>query len=71
MGSDGGFLSRPVPMARLRISPAARFEILVDFSNGKSALLETGPDAMMGIFGAISEDHTGGVGHGGPQSSGV
>jgi blue copper oxidase len=58
IGSDGGFLSRPVPMTRLRISPAERFEILVDFSNGKSALLETGPDEVMGIFGAISEDGT-------------
>jgi blue copper oxidase len=58
IASDGGLLSRPVPMTRLRISPAERFEILVDFSNGKPALLETGPDQVMGIFGAISEDHT-------------
>jgi blue copper oxidase len=58
IASDGGLLSRPVPMARLRISPGERFEILVDFSNGKPALLETGPDEVMGIFGAISEDHT-------------
>jgi FtsP/CotA-like multicopper oxidase with cupredoxin domain len=40
-------------MTRLRISPAERFEILVDFSDGKLALLETGPDEVMGIFGAI------------------
>jgi blue copper oxidase len=58
VASDGGFLSRPVPMSRLRISPAERFEILVDFSDRRSALLETGPDEAMGIFGAISEDHT-------------
>jgi blue copper oxidase len=58
IASDGGLLSRPVPMTRLRISPAERFEILFDFSNGKPALLETGPDQVMGIFGAISEDHT-------------
>jgi blue copper oxidase len=58
VGSDGGFISRPVPMARLRISPAERFEILVDFSDGKPALLETGPDVVMGIFGAISADQT-------------
>jgi blue copper oxidase len=58
IASDGGLLSRPVPMTRLRISPAERFEILVDFSNGRPALLETGPDEVMGIFGAISEDHT-------------
>jgi cuproxidase len=59
IASDGGLLARPVPMTRLRISPAERFEILVDFSNGKPALLETGPDEVMGIFGAISEEHTG------------
>ena len=59
IASDGGLLSRPAPMTRLRISPAERFEILVDFSNGKPTLLETGPDEVMGIFGAISEDHTG------------
>jgi hypothetical protein len=53
IGSDGGLLSWPVPMTRLRISPAERFEILVDFSDGKLALLETGPDEVMGIFGAI------------------
>jgi blue copper oxidase len=58
IASDGGLLCRPVPMTRLRISPAERFEILVDFSNGKPALLETGPDQVMGIFGAISEDGT-------------
>jgi blue copper oxidase len=58
IASDGGLLSRPVPLTRLRISPAERFEILVDFSNRKPALLETGPDEVMGIFGAISEDRT-------------
>jgi FtsP/CotA-like multicopper oxidase with cupredoxin domain len=57
IGSDGGLLARPVPMSRLRISPAERFEILVDFSEQRSAVLETGPDEAMGIFGAISEDH--------------
>jgi cuproxidase len=58
IASDGGFLPRPVPMSRLRISPAERFEALVDFSDGKPAMLETGPDEAMGIFGAISEDRT-------------
>lgn len=58
VASDGGYLARPVPMTRLRISPAERFEILVDFTDGKSAVLETGPDQVMGIFGAISEDGT-------------
>jgi FtsP/CotA-like multicopper oxidase with cupredoxin domain len=43
---------------QLRISPAERFEILVDFTNGKPVMLETGPDQVMGIFGALSQDGT-------------
>ncbi|MCC8947433.1 hypothetical protein H8A97_20505 [Bradyrhizobium sp. Arg62] len=60
IASDGGFLSQPVPMSVLRISPAERFEILVDFSGGQPVVLETGPDRTMGLFGAISD--------GGPMS---
>jgi blue copper oxidase len=41
IGSDGGLLSRPVPMVRLRISPAERFEILVNFSDGKPTVVCT------------------------------
>jgi blue copper oxidase len=55
IASDGGFLARPVPMSGLRISPAERFEVLVDFSNRRPVILETGPDRVMGIFGEISE----------------
>ena len=58
IASDSGFLSKPVEATRLRISPAERFEILVDFTNGKPVMLETGPDEVMGIFGAISGDGT-------------
>jgi blue copper oxidase len=58
IASDAGFLSAPVAMQQLRISPAERFEIIVDFSNRKPVVLETGPDKAMGIFGAISEDDT-------------
>ena len=58
IASDAGFLSRPVPMSGLRISPAERFELLVDFSNGQPVVLETGPDRVMGIFGAISDAGT-------------
>ncbi|MBV9532228.1 MAG: hypothetical protein JO283_14480 [Bradyrhizobium sp.] len=54
------FSPRPVPMSELRISPAERFELLVDFSNGKPAVLETGPDRVMGIFAEISESETDG-----------
>jgi blue copper oxidase len=58
IGSDGGFLSRPVPISKLRISPAERFEVLVDFSDMRPVVLETGPDEVMGIFGAISNSGT-------------
>ena len=58
IASDGGYLQQPVPMSELRISPAERFEVLVDFSDGKGAVLETGPDRAMGIFGAISDSGT-------------
>lgn len=55
IASDSGFLAKPVEVDRLRISPAERFEIAVDFANGKPVLLETGPDEVMGIFGAVSD----------------
>ena len=55
IASDGGLLSAPAALKQLRISPAERFEILVDFANRKSVMLETGPDTVMGIFGAVSQ----------------
>jgi FtsP/CotA-like multicopper oxidase with cupredoxin domain len=58
IASDAGFLSAPVALKQLRISPAERFEILVDFANRKSVVLETGPDTSMGIFGAVSPKGT-------------
>jgi|SRR5882757_983677 blue copper oxidase len=56
IASDGGYLSVPVATRQLRISPAERFEILVDFRDRKPVTLETGPDTLMGIFGAVSQD---------------
>ena len=56
IASDAGFLSAPVAIKQLRVSPAERFEILVDFANRKPVVLETGPDTVMGIFGAVSQD---------------
>ena len=38
------------------ISPAERFEILVDFADGKTVALETGPDKEMGEFGRVAPD---------------
>lgn len=56
IASDGGFLSAPVAMTQLMISPAERFEILVDFADGKAVVLETGPDREMGEFGRVAVD---------------
>jgi cuproxidase len=58
IASDAGFLPRPVALKQLRISPAERFEILVDFANRRPVMLETGPDTAMGIFGAVSQAGT-------------
>jgi FtsP/CotA-like multicopper oxidase with cupredoxin domain len=56
IASDGGFLSSPVAVTNLKISPAERYEVLVDFANGKPVSLETGPDQEMGIFGRVAPD---------------
>ena len=56
IASDGGFLPAPVAVSQLTISPAERFEVLVDFANGKAVSLETGPDEEMGIFGRLAPD---------------
>ena len=56
IASDGGFLSSPVAVTQLTISPAERFEILVDFADGKAVALETGPDEEMGVFGRVAPD---------------
>ena len=58
IASDGGFLPAPVAVTKLRISPAERFEVLIDFANGKEVSLETGPDEEMGIFGRLAPDGT-------------
>jgi blue copper oxidase len=57
IASDGGFLEKPVEMTTLRLSPAERAEILVDFS-----MLETGDtieliDTVSELGKTISENH--------------
>ena len=56
IASDGGFLAAPIALEQLNIAPAERFEVLVDFTDGKPAMLETGPDEQMGIFGRLAPD---------------
>ena len=55
IASDGGFLSAP-GRTQLVIAPAERFEVLVDFADGKPVMLETGPDEQMGAFGRLAPD---------------
>ena len=56
IATDGGFLSRPVALREIRLSPGERAEILVDFKDGRPAMLTSrndpnnGPGNMMGRF---------------------
>ncbi len=43
IATDGGFLEEPVPMTEVIMLPGERNEIVVDFSNGRPALLMSGP----------------------------
>jgi FtsP/CotA-like multicopper oxidase with cupredoxin domain len=56
IAGDAGYLAEPVELRRLLIAPAERYEILVDFSDGRPAVLATAPDphegmGMMGMMG--------------------
>ena len=55
VASDGGYLPAPVAMNALTIGPSERFEILVDFSDGKAVVLETAADdrLMRGMGGGM------------------
>jgi blue copper oxidase len=55
IASDGGYLPAPVAMTALTIAPSERFEILVDFSDGKAVVLETEADdrLMRGMGGGM------------------
>ncbi len=46
IATDGGFLEEPVPIRELLMSPGERNEVVVDFSNGNSAMLVSGPGAL-------------------------
>jgi FtsP/CotA-like multicopper oxidase with cupredoxin domain len=48
VGGDGGLLPEPVEVKRLVIAPAERYEVLVDFGDGRSVDLVTAPDAGHG-----------------------
>jgi blue copper oxidase len=41
IASDGGYLPEPVAVSQLTMSPGERFEVLVDFTDGRAATLQT------------------------------
>jgi blue copper oxidase len=59
IASDGGYLPKPVAMSRLLISPAERFEILVDFSDAHPVVLETGADRFAPMMGMMRRAYSG------------
>ena len=48
VAGDGGLLPEPVEVGNLVIAPAERYEVLVDFTDGRSADLVTAPDTHHG-----------------------
>ncbi|WP_269494834.1 multicopper oxidase family protein [Castellaniella sp. S9] len=50
IASEGGLLDKPVVLRSLRLAPGERAEILVDFSDGRPATLETGPDGNLSMM---------------------
>jgi FtsP/CotA-like multicopper oxidase with cupredoxin domain len=48
IAGDGGLLAEPVDTRRLVIAPAERYEVLVDFSDGRPVDLLTAPDPSHG-----------------------
>ena len=59
IASEGGLLNAPVDLRSLSLAPGERAELLVDFSDGRAAMLVTGPDAnasmMMGGMGRLRD----------------
>ena len=49
VGSDAGLLPEPVEVRNLVIAPAERYEVLVNFSDGRPVELVTGPDIHHGM----------------------
>lgn len=55
IANDAGWLAEPVPLKEIELSPGERYEIIVDFTDGKPADLVTWPDHN-GRFGdGVSE----------------
>ena len=51
IATEGGLLEAPVQLRSLELAPGQRAEILVDFSDGRKARLQTGPDLNASMIG--------------------
>ena len=49
VATEAGRLAAPIAMRQFRMSPAERLELLVDFSDGNPAMLQSLPDANAGM----------------------
>jgi FtsP/CotA-like multicopper oxidase with cupredoxin domain len=49
VAGDAGYLAEPVELRRLIVAPGERYEILVDFSDGRPAVLATAADPHEGM----------------------
>jgi len=65
IATDGGYLPAPVALDHLTIAPGERYEIIVDFSDGRGATLMTmddyvhGPEGAQGMGNLTVRGHTG------------
>lgn len=55
VAGDGGLLAKPIELASLLIAPGERYELLVDFSNGRPASLVNDPDPAHGDMGMTQQ----------------
>lgn len=53
IGSEGGLLDRPVELQAITLAPGQRAELLVNFADGRSVSLVTGPDANLSAMGMM------------------
>lgn len=51
IASDASLLDQPVVLKQLTLAPGERAEVLVDFTNGRDAMLVTGPNPNSGMMG--------------------
>jgi len=61
IASDAGLLNQPVILKQLTLAPGERAEVLVDFSNGRDAMLVSGPNPNAQGMGMMRGDPTGGM----------